>query len=168
VEQIIKLLTDINFWTAVGAIGAVLAAVIPWYLHRNSTKEQLSSKLEQRKIEKYDRHYSKIKELQEIIRANPLPSPSGTVVTSLQGDWVRTTQTLKLWYDKYAVVAELFDEDLRNDLSSSVSEYDAAYSEFRASQDSQDAIARTLTAASRLSVLLPETVDKQAERLAKI
>ena len=167
-DQIINLLTNINFWTAIGAIGAVLAAVIPWYLHRKSAKDQLSSKLDQRAIEKYDRHYSKIKELQEIIRSNPLPSPSGTDVTSLQGDWVRTTQTLKLWYDKYAGVAELFDDDLKNDLDSSVSEYDAAYSEFRASEDSQAAITRTLAAASHLSVLFPETVDKQAARLAKI
>ncbi len=81
---------------------------------------------------------------------------------------MRTTQTLKLWYDSYAAVAELFDEDLRSDLTSSVSEYDTAYSEFRASQDSQGAISRTLATASRLSVLLPETVDKQAERLAEI
>jgi len=51
----------------------------------------------------------------------------------------KTTQTLKTWYDAFAAIAKLFDDDIRQRIDCAVAEYDSAYAAFFKKQNAKGA-----------------------------
>jgi hypothetical protein len=111
----------------------------------------------------------KIKAVQDVIAQNPVPlAPASADLSTIQHIWVKTTQTLKTWYDAFAATSRFFDDDIRQRVDRAVVEYDSAYSAFRQKQDAEGTTNRILHAAGELFEVIPEAVEEQLVRLAEL
>lgn len=176
-QRLYELLTNINFWTAVGAVGAFLAAIIPVWIHfRSSTHEKRrhSTVTAETRIQFLESAREKLRQIEAFDMASFVKDDTDGVMTpdKFMSYLTFALEPFTKERNVFREVRPYLDKNIAENITKSLNEFDSAsaLSVNTSNPEVNDSNARTmLKTQGRIAIefrrQLTEALEKQLERL---
>lgn len=168
-DKLIELLTNMNFWTAVGAIGAVIAAIVPVWLHsRTERKEVVPAKVKpETKLEAIQFAQQKVRSIKPF-DANSFHqefSDSNKVDDALFLKYIdEATEAFTKERNVFSEIRAYLDDDVKKPIIIELEKFDAAIAAEK-NGAGQDTLKKLTDVTFLFRPQLMAALEKQIERL---